>query len=170
MFAFMELPRVGVSRCLLGDEVRYDGTHRRDAALIDALSRHVEWVSVSPEVEIGMGTPREPIELARADGVPSAGAHVRLLGVNSAEDWTDRMQAWARERLRSLVALGLSGYVCKARSPSCGTRDVPVRRGSVRAACNAGCRPCRRSTSNQAGPRIPSGRNRATPVSHCGAT
>jgi uncharacterized protein YbbK (DUF523 family) len=132
MFAVMERPRVGISRCLLGDDVRYDGTNKRDAALIDALSCHVEWVPLCPEVEIGMGTPREPIELvACADGVPSAGAHVRLLGANSGEDWTDRMQAWARERLRSLVALGLSGYVCKARSPSCGTRDVPVRRGSV---------------------------------------
>ena len=127
MFAVMERPRVGISRCLLGDDVRYDGTHKRDATLIDALSHHVEWVPVCPEVEIGMGTPREPIELvARADGVPSAGAHVRLLGVSSGEDWTDRMQAWARARLEALAKLRLSGYVLKARSPSCGTRGVPV--------------------------------------------
>ena len=132
MFAVMERPRVGISRCLLGDDVRYDGTNKRHAALIDALSRHVEWVPVCPEVEIGMGTPREPIELvARADGVPSAGAHVRLLGANSGADRTDRMQAWARERLQALATLGLSGYVFKARSPSCGPRDVPVHGGSV---------------------------------------
>ena len=122
----MERPRVGVSRCLLGDEVRYDGTHKRDAALVDALSRHVEWVPVCPEVEIGMGTPREPIGLvARARGVPS-GAPVRLLDLSTGEDWTDRMQAWARERLQALMPLRLSGYVFKAGSPSCGIRSVPV--------------------------------------------
>ena len=132
MFAFMERPRVGISRCLLGDEVRYDGTHKRDAALIDSLSRHVEWVPVCPEVEIGMGTPREPIELvARADGVPSAGARVRLLGISTGEDWTDRMQAWARERLEALTPLRLSGYVFKARSPSCGIHGVPVHAGGT---------------------------------------
>ena len=73
MFAFMECPRVGISRCLLGDEVRYDGTHKRAAALIDALGDQVEWVPGCPEVEIGMGTPREPIELvARADRLAPA--------------------------------------------------------------------------------------------------
>ena len=132
MFAFMELPRVGVSRCLLGDEVRYDGTHRRDAALIDALSRHVEWVSVCPEVEIGMGTPREPIGLVvHVDGVPSARARVRLLGLSTGEDWTDRMQTWARERLNALTPLKLSGYVFKAGSPSCGIHGVPVHAGNM---------------------------------------
>jgi uncharacterized protein YbbK (DUF523 family) len=64
-------PRVGISRCLLGDEVRYDGTHERDEAVMAALGPDVEWVPVCPEVEIGMGTPREPIQLvATHDGVP----------------------------------------------------------------------------------------------------
>jgi len=132
MFAFMDCPRVGISRCLLGDEVRYDGTHKRAAALIDALGHHVEWVPVCPEVEIGMGTPREPIELvARADSVRSAGVQIRMLGVSTGEDWTDRMQAWARERLKALMPLGLSGYVFKARSPSCGIHSVPVHAGDT---------------------------------------
>ena len=132
MFAFMERLRVGVSRCLLGDEVRYDGTHRRDAALIDALSRHVEWVSVCPEVEIGMGTPREDIGLVvHVHGVPSARARVRLLGRSTGEDWTDRMQTWARERLKVLASLRLSGYVFKAGSPSCGIHGVPVHAGNM---------------------------------------
>ena len=62
-------PRVGISRCLLGDDVRYDGTNRRSSAVI-ALGAEVEWVPVCPEVEVGMGMPREPIQLlARADGV-----------------------------------------------------------------------------------------------------
>ena len=82
-----------------------------------------------------MGTPREPIELvARVDGVPPAGEHVRLLGVRSGEDWTDRMQAWARERVRALMPLRLSGFVLKAGSPSCGVRGVPVHAGNTQRA------------------------------------
>jgi uncharacterized protein YbbK (DUF523 family) len=125
-------PRVGISRCLLGEDVRYDGTHKLDAALIAALAPHVEWVPVCPEVEVGMGTPREPIQLvAREDGVPSAGARVRLLGVTSGDDWTARMHAWASARADALRRLQLSGFILKARSPSCGIRDVEIVR-SVR--------------------------------------
>jgi uncharacterized protein YbbK (DUF523 family) len=125
-------PRVGISRCLLGDAVRYDGTHKRDDALIGALGRHVEWVPVCPEVEVGMGTPREPIRLvARREGVPSAGAVVWLIGVSSGRDWTERMHAWARERAHALIPLDLAGYIFKARSPSCGIHGVPVHDGDV---------------------------------------
>ena len=121
------LPRVGISRCLIGDEVRYDGTHRLDENVIALLGPHVEWVPVCPEVEIGMGTPREPIHLvASVDGVPSMHERVRLVGVGGGEDWTDRMHQWARDRARELAALNLSGYVFKARSPSCGIDHVVV--------------------------------------------
>lgn len=120
-------PRVGISRCLLGDEVRYDGTHKRADAVIAALDPYVEWVPVCPEVEIGMGTPREPIRLvARPDGVRSLAERVRLVGVTSGEDWTDRMRRWARERVRELERLDLSGYILKASSPSCGIHGVRV--------------------------------------------
>src|SRR5687767_15186161 len=120
-------PRVGVSRCLIGDEVRYDGTHRLDENVIALLGPFVEWVTVCPEVEIGMGTPREPIQLvASPDGVQSMAERVRLVGIVSGEDWTERMHGWARDRARQLVALDLSGYVFKARSPSCGIEDVVV--------------------------------------------
>jgi uncharacterized protein YbbK (DUF523 family) len=125
-----ERPRVGISRCLLGDEVRYDGTHKLDSDLIAALDPHVEWVLVCPEVEVGMGTPREPIHLvASTDGVRSGDARVRLLGVTSGTDWTARMHAWARAKAEALRQLGLSGCVLKARSPSCGVRDVPIELG-----------------------------------------
>jgi uncharacterized protein YbbK (DUF523 family) len=74
-----------------------------------------------------MGVPREPIQLiARADGVRSADERVRLSGVQSAEDWTDRMQRWARERAEELASLQISGFVLKARSPSCGPGSVLV--------------------------------------------
>jgi uncharacterized protein YbbK (DUF523 family) len=118
-------PRVGISRCLLGDAVRYDGGHKHEPSLIDRLGASVELIPVCPELEAGMGVPREPIEL-----VASAGARrVRLAGVTSGTDWTERMEAWAAERIAALRALGLSGFVLKSRSPSCGPRDVPVRGG-----------------------------------------
>jgi uncharacterized protein YbbK (DUF523 family) len=130
MHAVPERPRVGISRCLLGDEVRYDATHKRDADLIAALATHVEWVPVCPEVEVGMGTPREPIHLvSHVTGVPSAGSRVRLLGVTTGADWTDRMHAWARARAEALRQLGLSGFILKARSPSCGVRGVRIESG-----------------------------------------
>jgi uncharacterized protein YbbK (DUF523 family) len=120
-------PRVGISRCLLGDEVRYDGGHKRDAALLDALGPYVEWLPVCPEVEVGMETPREPIHLVAApDGVPSGAHRVRLVGVNSGRDWTAAMDTWRRERLRELASARLSGYILKQDSPSCGTRAVRV--------------------------------------------
>ena len=121
------VPRVGISRCLLGDEVRYDGGHKRDPILLERLGRHVEWVSVCPEVEVGMGTPREPIQLVAApDGTASGARRVRLFGVRSRRDWTEDMVAFARGRIRELASLGVAGYVFKKDSPSCGMQDVPV--------------------------------------------
>ncbi len=119
-------PRVGISRCLLGDDVRYDGTNKRSGVVL-ALGEQVEWVSVCPEVEVGMGVPRESIHLAaRPDGVSSAQERVVLLGVQSAADWTARMQQWASARVAALAAERISGFVLKARSPSCGPSGVLV--------------------------------------------
>jgi len=118
-------PRVGISRCLLGDQVRYDGGHKYEPSLIERLAAHVEWVPVCPELEVGMGVPREPIQLRTAGD----GSRVRLVGVESGADWTDRMQAWASEKIAALEALGLSGFVLKSRSPSCGPQAVPVANG-----------------------------------------
>ncbi len=120
-------PRVGISRCLLGDEVRYDGGHKRDALLISTLGSLVEWVPVCPEVEAGMGTPREAIDLvASDDGVAAGAARVRLLGVKSRTDWTETMTTFSTARVRALA--DLDGYVLKADSPSCGLEPVRVHR------------------------------------------
>jgi uncharacterized protein YbgA (DUF1722 family)/uncharacterized protein YbbK (DUF523 family) len=125
-------PRIGISRCLLGDEVRYDGGHKRDAFLSKTVGRFVDWVPVCPEVEVGMGIPREAIHLVAADdGVMSAGARVRLIGVRSGEDWTASMTRFARRRVRELVRADLSGYVLKKDSPSCGLERVRVHHGST---------------------------------------
>jgi uncharacterized protein YbgA (DUF1722 family)/uncharacterized protein YbbK (DUF523 family) len=120
-------PRVGISRCLLGDEVRYDGGHKRDRWLVETFGPYVQWVSVCPEVEVGMGTPREPIHLVAArDGVPSGEHRVRLLGVNTQHDWTRAMDRWRRTRIRELANANLSGYILKKDSPSCGPDGVRV--------------------------------------------
>jgi uncharacterized protein YbbK (DUF523 family) len=121
-------PRIGISRCLLGDPVRYDATHKYSEA-VTALGAYVEWLLVCPEVEVGMGVPREPIQLvARADGVSSGIERVRLVGAHGGDDWTERMDRWTRGRIAELAASGISGFVLKARSPSCGPRNVLVHR------------------------------------------
>ena len=122
-------PRVGISRCLLGDEVRYDGGHKRDDLLISTLGSLDQWVAVCPEVEAGMGTPREAIDLvASDDGVTVAAARVRVLGVSSRIDWTETMVMFSAARVRELLDQDLDGYVLKADSPSCGLERVRVHR------------------------------------------
>jgi uncharacterized protein YbgA (DUF1722 family)/uncharacterized protein YbbK (DUF523 family) len=112
--------RIGVSSCLLGREVRYDGGHKRDRFLTDVLGPFVEWVPVCPEVEVGMGIPREPIRLVSVEG------QTRLVAERSGTDHTDAMRAWAQRRLRQLEKLDLCGYVLKKASPSCGMERVRV--------------------------------------------
>jgi uncharacterized protein YbgA (DUF1722 family)/uncharacterized protein YbbK (DUF523 family) len=125
--ALTDRPRIGISQCLLGAEVRYDGGHKRDPFLVETFGRFVEWIPVCPEVEVGMGTPREPIHLvASPDGVPSGEHRVRLLGVRSQHDWTRDMDRWRRMRVRELARENLSGYVLKKDSPSCGLERVRV--------------------------------------------
>lgn len=114
-------PRVAVAACLLGDAVRYNGGHKRHAWLADVFGRDVEWVAVCPEVEIGLGTPREPIDLVRVPG----GA-IRLIESETRADLTDRMRAFAEHRVEALAAMRLSGCVLKADSPSCGPSDVRI--------------------------------------------
>lgn len=125
----MPKPLVGISRCLLGDEVRHDGGHKRNTFLVDVLGSRVEWVPVCPEVETGMGTPREPVHLV-AGSVLRRRGRVRLVGVSSRTDWTSAMSDWARHRIEELASLELSGYILKADSPSCGLDDVPVVTGT----------------------------------------
>jgi uncharacterized protein YbgA (DUF1722 family)/uncharacterized protein YbbK (DUF523 family) len=112
--------RIGISACLLGDEVRYDGGHKRDRFLTDTVSRFVHYVSVCPEVEIGLGIPRETIRLVRS------GDRIRLLGGKSGDDHTGSMNTWARAHCKRLAEADLSGYILKRGSPSCGMERVKV--------------------------------------------
>jgi uncharacterized protein YbgA (DUF1722 family)/uncharacterized protein YbbK (DUF523 family) len=112
--------RLGVSTCLLGEQVRYDGGHKLDRYLVNTLGLYVEWVPVCPEVEIGLSTPRESMRLV---GDPEA---PRLIAPKSGRDYTETMQSWARERLEELAAVKLHGFIFKKDSPSSGLFRVRV--------------------------------------------
>lgn len=120
--------RLGVSACLLGDEVRYDGGHKRDRSILATLGRRFELVPVCPEMEIGLGVPREPLRLEGGRDAP------RLVFLHSRNDVTGRMNAWARRRLRDLETGDLRGFVLKSRSPSCGLDRVPLHQPGRRGA------------------------------------
>ena len=112
-------PLVGVSSCLLGQEVRFDGGHKRNDWITGPLGALFEYVPVCPEVGIGLGVPRPTIHLAGDPERP------RAVGSTDASlDVTDRLAAFAMAQLLRLE--GLSGYILKTRSPSCGMADVPV--------------------------------------------
>jgi uncharacterized protein YbgA (DUF1722 family)/uncharacterized protein YbbK (DUF523 family) len=123
--------RLGVSACLLGNPVRFDGGHKRDPFLTEGLARFVEWVPVCPEEEAGLGTPREAMRLVNRDRT------ARLVAVRSQRDLTDTLTDFAATRLPQLAALDLDGFVLKKDSPSCGlmrvkvysTHGVPARTG-----------------------------------------
>jgi uncharacterized protein YbgA (DUF1722 family)/uncharacterized protein YbbK (DUF523 family) len=112
--------RVGISSCLLGETVRFDGGHKRDLFLTETFGRFVEWVPVCPEVECGFGTPREPIRLVRVKD------EVRLLTVRTGRDLTDQLDRYATRRVAELASEELSGYVLKKDSPSCGLERVKI--------------------------------------------
>lgn len=112
--------RLGVSACLLGEAVRHDGGHKKDAFLTETLGPFVEWVPVCPEVEIGLGIPRAALRLAGSEHAP------RLIVHETGQDLTERMRRYARAKARELEALGLHGYVLKRASPSCGLLRVRV--------------------------------------------
>ncbi len=115
-------PRVGVSSCLLGEEVRFNGGHKRCRFLTDELDPYVDWVPYCPEMEIGLGTPREPIRLT-ADG--------RLVNRGGTADHTAAMAALP-------LPADLDGYVFKAKSPSCGIGAIPRYRDDGQPADHAG--------------------------------
>ena len=112
--------RIGISSCLLGEPLRFDGGHKRDPFLTETFGTFVEWVPVCPEVECGFGTPRESMRLVRVD------SDVRLLTARTAVDLTDRMTAYARRRVATLDAEELCGYVLKKDSPGCGMERVKI--------------------------------------------
>ena len=117
--AIGEIPRIGISSCLLGQEVRYDGGHKHNSYITQTLANHFEFVPFCPEVSIGLGTPRPPIRLVKRDNL------IRAVGVDDASrDVTDKL-AKSADKIRKVVP-DFSGYLLKKDSPSCGMERVRV--------------------------------------------
>jgi uncharacterized protein YbgA (DUF1722 family)/uncharacterized protein YbbK (DUF523 family) len=112
--------KLGISSCLLGEEVRYDGGHMLDYFLTDTLGAYIDWVPVCPEVESGLSVPREAMHLV---GDPEA---PRLVTIGSGVDHTSRMRRWANKKVAALAVEDLCGFVFKSRSPSSGLRGVKI--------------------------------------------
>jgi len=112
--------RLGISTCLLGEHVRYDGGHKLDRFLRDILGEFVEYVPVCPEVEAGFETPREAFRLVGEPDSP------RFITARSKVDYTDRMRSWSRKRVADLEKENLCGFVFKSKSPSSGMERVKV--------------------------------------------
>lgn len=113
-------PMVGISSCLLGNQVRYDGGHKLDHFLRDRLGSFVRFVPVCPEVECGLPVPREAMRLV------NTGGEIKLLTRKTEKDITPQMSAWAEKRITDLKKLPLCGFIFKSKSPSSGMRGVKV--------------------------------------------
>jgi uncharacterized protein YbgA (DUF1722 family)/uncharacterized protein YbbK (DUF523 family) len=128
----MEKIKIGISACLLGEHVRYDGGHQWDRFFTQTLGRYFEWVPVCPEVEYGLPVPREAMRLVGDPAAP------RLVTIRSGIDHTAGMKAWAEKKLLSLAKESLCGFIFKSKSPSSGMTavkvygdgGVPARRGT----------------------------------------
>lgn len=112
--------KLGISSCLLGERVRWNGDHKLDRFLTDTLGKFVEYVPLCPEVECGFGIPREPLRLVGDPDSP------RLITSRTNQDYTDRMNQWARKRVAELEKESLSGFIFKSNSPSSGMERVKV--------------------------------------------
>jgi uncharacterized protein YbgA (DUF1722 family)/uncharacterized protein YbbK (DUF523 family) len=112
--------KVGVSSCLLGEKVRWDGNHKQDSVVKSHLGRIFEWVPTCPEVEIGMGIPREAVQLTGISEIP------RMVGNQTGTDWTTRMNRYSKKRSAELAKMNVCGYIFKSKSPSCGIARIPV--------------------------------------------
>ena len=115
--------RLGVSACLLGERVRYDGQHKHDRFITDTLGSFVEYVPVCPEVECGLPVPREAMRLVGSLESP------RLMTQRTGVDLTEQMQSWAAKRIKELEKENLCGFIFKAKSPSSGMERVKVYNG-----------------------------------------
>jgi len=116
--------RIGISSCLLGMNVRYDGGHQLDHYLRDTLGKWFDYVPVCPEVEMGLPIPRETLRLVEKEN------GIRLVFSRSGEDVTERMRRWAEKRVRDLDQEDLCGFIFKAKSPSSGMERVKLYDGN----------------------------------------
>jgi uncharacterized protein YbgA (DUF1722 family)/uncharacterized protein YbbK (DUF523 family) len=112
--------KIGMSSCLLGEEVRWDGDHKHDQYVRDVLGSYFDYVSICPEVDVGMGVPRETVALYGTLENP------KMITKRSKTDWTKKMNHYTKDRIHELTKENLCGYVFKSKSPSCGIGKVPI--------------------------------------------
>jgi uncharacterized protein YbgA (DUF1722 family)/uncharacterized protein YbbK (DUF523 family) len=112
--------KIGISTCLLGEKVRYDGGHKLDRYITETLGQYFEWAPVCPEVEYGLPVPREAMRLV---GIPDS---PRLITVRTGTDHTEGMLKWTERKLRELEGEELCGFIFKSKSPSSGIGGVKV--------------------------------------------
>lgn len=112
--------KIGVSACIIGEKVRWDGRHKRDRYLSEILAKHVEFIPMCPEIACGMGIPREKLRQTDCAG------NIRLIGYESGDDLTQKMTDWTDRVLPGLDKEGLNGFVLKPGSPSCGMRHAKI--------------------------------------------
>jgi uncharacterized protein YbgA (DUF1722 family)/uncharacterized protein YbbK (DUF523 family) len=116
----MEKIRIGISSCLVGEKVRYDGGHRCDRYVTDTLGQYFTWLNICPEVEYGLPVPREAMHLAGNPLSP------RIVTIRTGIDHTEGMQQWTENRLRELEHEDLCGFIFKSKSPSSGMAGVKI--------------------------------------------
>lgn len=116
----MEKIKIGISSCLLGEKVRYNGDLKLDSYITDILGKYFEWIPVCPETEYGLPVPREPMRLVGQADSP------RLLTVRTGSDHTEGMLKWTDNRLMELESRGLCGFIFKSKSPSCGLKSAKI--------------------------------------------
>ena len=112
--------KIGMSSCLLGEEVRWDADHKHDQYVRDVLGSYFDYVSICPEVDVGMGVPRETVALYGTLENP------KMITKRSQTDWTKKMNHYTKNRIHELTKENLCGYVFKSKSPSCGIGKVPI--------------------------------------------
>jgi len=116
----MQKIKVGISACLLGEKVRYDGGHKLDKYISDTLGNYFEWFPLCPEVEYGLPVPRESMHLVGDPASP------RIVTIRTGVDHTDGMKKWAADKLRQLDKEDLCGFIFKSKSPSSGLGGIKV--------------------------------------------
>ena len=128
--------RLGVSSCLLGQTVRYDGGHCHNNFVVDTLGPKTDWVAVCPEMGIGMPSPRPSIRLQEGEADAEGNPTVRLIEPKTGTDHTAAMREFTEAKLRAIDPDQLDGYVVKKNSPSCGMERLPIYRGETKGSKN----------------------------------
>lgn len=113
--------KIGISACLLGQTVRYNGEHKRNAYIVEELAKIVDFIPICPEVEAGLSIPREPMLLTGPPETP------RLITRDSAQDKTEQLENCFIRHFTLLEKEGIAGFIFKSKSPSCGLQGVPVK-------------------------------------------